>query len=73
MYTHMIEFYGKRIKSYNIYIYIHTHNMCIKTKKKRGGRKRYTTLLCDVCNIIFRVIHFGKWNSSDFKRQDTLY
>lgn len=58
----MIEFYGKRIKSYNIYM-----------KKKNGGRKRYTTLLCDVCNIIFRVIHFGKWNSSDFKRQDTLY
>lgn len=64
VYTYEIEFYGKRIKKRITYI---------KTKKK--GTKKVHHINCAMFAILLFscVIHFGKWNLSDFKRQDTLY
>ena len=47
MYTRMIEFYGKRIKSYNIYIYMYIKK---KMQKKRGTKK--------VHHIIVRCLQY---------------
>ena len=43
-------------------------------KKKRGTEKVHHINCAMFAILLFScVIHFGKWNLSDFKRQDTLY
>lgn len=68
MYTHMIEFYGKRIKKKK------KKKRITYIKKKKKGTKKVYHINCTMFAILLFscVIHFRKWNFSDFKRQDTL-
>ena len=52
MYTRMIEFYGKRIKSYNIYIYMYIK----KKKQKKEGDEKGTPHYCAMFAILFFVL-----------------